>query len=100
MDDVALVRPSGRFDHARVRLADIDGTGLTDIIYLGRDGVDVYFNQSGNRWSPAQRLTAFPPIDDAAAIEVVGPAGQRHGVPGLVVAAPWRAWGGRCATST
>ena len=27
-----------QFDPARVRLADIDGSGVTDIIYLGRDG--------------------------------------------------------------
>ena len=74
------------FDHARVRLADIDGTGLIDIIYLGREGVDVYVNQSGNRWSPAQRLTAFPSIDDAAAIEVVDLLG--NGTACLVWSSP------------
>ncbi len=74
------------FDHARVRLADIAGTGLIDIIYLGREGVDVYVNQSGNRWSPAQRLTAFPPIDDAAAIEVVDLLG--NGTACLVWSSP------------
>ena len=37
----------------RIRLADIDGSGTTDIIYLHRDGVRLYFNQSGNSWSAA-----------------------------------------------
>src|SRR5262249_21337260 len=37
-----------QFDQKRVRLADIDGSGTTDIIYLHRDGVRLYFNQSGN----------------------------------------------------
>ena len=86
MDGVALVRPSGRLrpradpsgGHRRYR--------TTDIIYLGREGVDVYVNQSGNRWSPAQRLTAFPPIDDAAAIEVVDLLG--NGTACLVWSSP------------
>jgi RHS repeat-associated protein len=57
-----------QFAHQRVRLADIDGTGTTDIIYLHRDGVRLYFNQSGNGWSAAQGLRVFPRVDDLAAI--------------------------------
>jgi hypothetical protein len=44
-----------QFDQKRIRLADIDGSGTTDIIYLHRDGVRLYFNQSGNSWSEPQR---------------------------------------------
>ena len=57
-----------QFDHKRIRLADIDGSGTTDIIYLHRDGVRLYFNQSGNSWSQPQILTVFPRIDDLASI--------------------------------
>lgn len=53
-----------QFDHKRIRLADIDGTGTTDIIYLHRDGVRLYFNQSGNGWSEPQVLNLFPRMDD------------------------------------
>jgi RHS repeat-associated protein len=56
------------FDHKRVRLADIDGSGTTDIIYLHRDGVRLYFNQSGNCWSQPSILEVFPRIDDLASI--------------------------------
>jgi RHS repeat-associated protein len=56
------------FDPRRLQLADIDGSGTTDIIYLGRDGVHLYFNQSGNGWSEPHRLTAFPRIDDAVSV--------------------------------
>jgi len=56
------------FDHRRIRLADIDGSGTTDIIYLHRDGVRLYFNQSGNGWSQPRQLKAFPRIDDLASI--------------------------------
>jgi RHS repeat-associated protein len=57
-----------QFDQQRIRLADIDGTGTTDIIYLHRDGVRLYFNQSGNSWSAPQVLHAFPRVDDLAGI--------------------------------
>ena len=56
------------FDHKRIRLADIDGTGTTDIIYLHRDGVRLYFNQSGNSWSVPQPLRVFPRVDDLVTI--------------------------------
>jgi RHS repeat-associated protein len=57
-----------QFDPKRIRLADIDGSGTTDIIYLHRDGVRLYFNQSGNSWSQPRELNVFPRIDDLVSI--------------------------------
>jgi RHS repeat-associated protein len=57
-----------QFDHRRIRLADIDGSGTTDIIYLHRDGVRLYFNQSGNGWSLPRTLKVFPRVDDLVTI--------------------------------
>ena len=57
-----------QFDHKRIRLADIDGSGTTDIIYLHRDGVRLYFNQSGNGWSAPQALRVFPRVDDVVSV--------------------------------
>jgi hypothetical protein len=31
-----------QFDQRRIRLADIDGSGTTDVIYLHRDGIRLY----------------------------------------------------------
>jgi RHS repeat-associated protein len=59
-----------QFDQQRIRLADIDGSGVTDIIYLGRNGVDFYFNQSGNSWSEARKLDIFPSVDDLSSVTV------------------------------
>jgi hypothetical protein len=56
------------FDQRRVRVADIDGSGTNDILYLARDGVSLYFNQSGNRFSEARRLDAFPGVDSASSV--------------------------------
>ena len=39
MDNAPWFDAPDQFDHKRIRLADIDGSGTTDIIYLHRDGV-------------------------------------------------------------
>jgi hypothetical protein len=51
MDHAPYFDNPDQFDQRRIRLADIDGSGTTDIIYLHRDGVRLYFNQSGKRVS-------------------------------------------------
>jgi RHS repeat-associated protein len=68
MDNAPWFDNLDQFDHKRIRLADIDGSGTTDIIYLHRDGVRLYFNQSGNGWSQPQMLKVFPRVDDLVSI--------------------------------
>ncbi|WP_219909858.1 SpvB/TcaC N-terminal domain-containing protein [Trinickia symbiotica] len=68
MDNAPLFDYSDQFDHKRIRLADIDGSGTTDIIYLHPQGVRLYFNQSGNGWSKPVQLRVFPRVDDVARI--------------------------------
>jgi hypothetical protein len=48
-----------QFDQRRIRLADIDGSGTVDLIYLGPEDTTVWFNRSGNAWSASRRLP-FP----------------------------------------
>ncbi|MBS0156141.1 MAG: hypothetical protein JSS38_16230 [Nitrospira sp.] len=75
-----------RFDQKRVRLADIDGSGTTDIVYLHADGIRLYFNQSGNSWSQPQTLSLFPHIDDIVGIVPVDLIG--NGTACLVWSSP------------
>jgi RHS repeat-associated protein len=69
MDGARQFDNPDQFDPRRIRLADIDGTGTTDIIYLHRDGVRLYFNESGNGWSQPRQLNAFPAVEDLVSIE-------------------------------
>jgi RHS repeat-associated protein len=71
MDNAPWFDNPDLFDQRRIHLADIDGSGTTDIIYFARDGVRLYFNQSGNAWGDARRLSQFPPTDNLASIAVV-----------------------------
>jgi RHS repeat-associated protein len=68
MDDAPWLDSPDQFSHQRIRLADIDGSGTNDILYLGRDGVRLYFNQSGNRWSGPRPLRQFPLTDNLASV--------------------------------
>lgn len=86
MDNAPWFDYSDLFDQRRVRLADTDGSGTTDILYLGRDGVRLYFNQSGNGWSPARALAAFPPADNLSSVQVIDLLG--NGTACLVWSSP------------
>jgi RHS repeat-associated protein len=68
MDNAPWFDHPDQFDQSRIRLADIDGSGTTDIIYLHRDGVRLYFNQSGNSWGLPHLLQIFPRVDDVVSI--------------------------------
>jgi RHS repeat-associated protein len=59
-----------QFDQHRIHLADIDGSGLVDIIYVAAGAVRLYFNQSGNGWSDARVLANFPALDSLSSVQV------------------------------
>ena len=86
MDSAPWFDNPDQFDQKRIRLADIDGSGTTDIIHLGNDGVRLYFNQSGNSWSKAQKLTAFPQADNLSSVMVLDLLG--NGTACLVWSSP------------
>jgi len=93
MDGAPVFDQLDQFNPARIRLADIDGSGTTDIIYLHRDGARLYFNQSGNAWSAPQTVPAFPAIDDLMSVLAVDLLG--NGTACLVWSSPWPADSGR-----
>lgn len=86
MDNAPRFDHADQFDPRRIRLADIDGSGTTDIIYLHREGVRLYFNQSGNSWSAARLLRIFPAVDNLATVTAVDLLG--NGTTCLVWSSP------------
>jgi RHS repeat-associated protein len=82
-----------RFDPRRIRLADVDGTGLTDIVYVGAGGIQVWFNQSGNAWSAGNPLAVFPAADAISDVQVTDLLGT--GTACVVWSSPLPAQAGR-----
>jgi RHS repeat-associated protein len=87
------------FDHpdlfhpARIRLADINGAGPVDLVYLGRERVQSWINQSGNAFGPATDLGPFPLVDSITTVDVVDLLGSGTGC--LVWSSPTPAAAGR-----
>lgn len=52
------------FDASRIRLGDTDGSGTTDIIYLGVQKTTYHLNQSGNSLAEPVELELFPRMDN------------------------------------
>ena len=71
MDNAPWFDSPDRFDPTRIRLADIDGSGTTDIIYVGGDGIQLHFNQAGNSFAAPEHVTAFPPVDNLETVQAL-----------------------------
>ena len=84
--DAAALRQRGTVRSKRVRLSDIDGSGSTDILYIGKAGVDVYFNRSGNAWADGQRIAVFPDASSLSTVQAIDLLG--NGTACLVWSSP------------
>jgi RHS repeat-associated protein len=71
MDNAPWFDNPDQFDQRRIRLVDTDGSGTIDILYLRRDGIQTYFNQSGNRWSDAITLPQFPFVENISSVQAL-----------------------------
>jgi RHS repeat-associated protein len=99
MDHAPLLDEPGQFDQRRVRLADTDGSGTADLVYLGRDEVRLYFNRSGNGFAPAHPLRqGFPQTSSLSSVMVADLLGRGTGC--LVWSSPLPGDAGRCVRYT
>ncbi len=66
------------FSPAFVHLADVDGSGTTDIIYTGNAKIQVWFNQSGIALAAVSEFfNPFPELDSQSKISFVDLLGNR-----------------------
>ncbi|HXU01082.1 MAG TPA: SpvB/TcaC N-terminal domain-containing protein, partial [Polyangia bacterium] len=93
LENSPLLAGPEQFDPRRVRFGDVDGSGSSDLFYLGADGVRIYFNQSGNALSAATRVDSLPPMDSVGRVDVVDLLGS--GTATLVWSSPLPAAEGR-----
>lgn len=71
MDYAPVFDYSDAFNPSYLHLADIDGSGTIDIIYLGKNKFSCWMNLSGNAFSKTPfEMDAFPEIHDEANITV------------------------------
>lgn len=69
MDNSPVFDHPENFNTSLVKLADIDGSGTADIIYLGKNKFSIYFNQQGNSFSDPKIIEPFPEINTSLRID-------------------------------
>ncbi|HEX4875133.1 MAG TPA: toxin TcdB middle/N-terminal domain-containing protein, partial [Chitinophagaceae bacterium] len=76
MDHAPVFDSPEMFNPSHIRLADIDGSGTMDVVYLGHNDFRVWMNNSGNAWSTEPHIiSAFPPVhnlSDVAVLDFLG----------------------------
>ena len=71
MDNAPVFDTPEQFSTASVRLADIDGSGTTDIIYLGSHRFSAWLNLQGNRFAATPvAIDPFPELDRLSLVSV------------------------------
>lgn len=87
MDDSPVFDYPDAYNPSYLRLADIDGSGTTDIIYLGKNKFSCWSNFSGNSFNTFPfEIDAFPDIHNQAKITVTDLLG--NGVACIVWSSP------------
>lgn len=86
MSDAPLFDTPDRFDPRNLHLADVDGSGTTDLLYVSPDGVRLWYNRSGNAWGPAYQLPALPHLGRPAQVRTADLLG--NGTACLVWSSP------------
>ena len=85
MDNAPCFDHPDSFNPSYLRLADIDGTGTTDIIYLGKNKFSCWLNVNGNSFSTAPfEIDAFPAVTNRSKINVGRYFGQWRSLYHLV----------------
>ncbi|MFI0429208.1 SpvB/TcaC N-terminal domain-containing protein [Mariniflexile sp. HMF6888] len=71
LDNAPVFDHPDTFNPAYLRLADIDGSGTSDIIYLGKNKFTCWKNLSGNRFGTTPfEIGTFPEIHDQSRITI------------------------------
>lgn len=88
LENVPVFAAQDEFHASRVRLADVDGSGTSDVLYSGARETTLFFNESGNGLSAGRVLHALPPVDSATQLSVTDLLGT--GTSCLVWSSPLR----------
>lgn len=92
MDNPPRLDHPDRFNPELLHLADLSGTGVTDLIYLGDGACRAWLNLSGNAWSEPQTIAPFFPPERPNQVSTVDLLG--NGTTCLVWSSPLPAHAG------
>ena len=71
MSNAPLFDTPEAFNPAYLHLADISGTGPTDIVYLGKDQFTGWLNLGGNSWGNGVDIPFFPSVENRGKLAII-----------------------------
>ncbi|WP_127131207.1 SpvB/TcaC N-terminal domain-containing protein [Pseudoflavitalea rhizosphaerae] len=71
MENSPLIENEFELDASRIRLIDLNGTGTSDLLYLGKGEIRYWINIGGNKFLPGKSIYGIPVIDQYANIQVI-----------------------------
>ena len=71
MENSPFIDGFDELDPSRLRFADLDGSGSTDLIYIGTGEIRYWINQSGNAFGSETRLRNLPYIDELGSAQIL-----------------------------
>jgi RHS repeat-associated protein len=71
MDGAPVMDHPDNFNPKYIKLADIDGSGTADLIYLGKNSFTIWLNLNGNSLSSPISIPTFPGIDSLTEVSVL-----------------------------
>jgi RHS repeat-associated protein len=90
MDAAPRFTGDEQFDPTRIRLADVDGSGVADVLYWDGAGVSMWANEAGNGLAAEARVVEFPasaaPPADVTVADLAG-----NGTASVVWSSPFPA---------
>lgn len=81
-------QPAALFNPAQLYMADIDGSGTTDLIYAHSDYLEIYFNESGNRFREPLRVDLPTGVRNDRTCRLQLADTQGLGVPSITLTVP------------
>lgn len=80
MSHAPLMDTAGQFNPAQVLLADIDGSGTPDLIYLDKSGCRIWINRQGNSFATeAKTISPFPAVNNHTKVSMLDLLGKGLG---------------------
>ncbi len=70
MENAPQLGGRAKFGIDRVMLADLNGTGTADIVYIGDGEIEIWTNASGNTYVPGDVIRGLPYMDTKSLIEI------------------------------
>ena len=71
MEDSPQLDFDFELDASRIKLVDLDGSGTSDLLYIGRGEIKYWINASGNKFIEGNTIKGLPFIDNVSSAQII-----------------------------